>query len=249
MRRRAPKARSLAQGALAASFAAACALALPALAVPTVARAQAGVSVTAVSDFRVRGISLSDRRAAVSFNFASDRADGLYYGGSAIVQAPRHEGLEMLGHSEYVGYAHRGAQGPGIDVGINHQDYRVYLDRRYTVRYTQVYAGLIADNLRAHVAWSPDYPRKGVDVIYADADAAMRPAEDWRLTAHVGVLNRLGGSYDRDGPSHRVDVRAAVAREFPHSEVELSWVVVSEKPRQHPEQGRSGLVVSASVFF
>lgn len=254
MWRRAPKALSLVQGALAANVAAACALGLPilallAIALPTPARAQAGLSVTATSDFRVRGISLSDRRAAVSVNFASDQADGLYYGGSVIVQDARHEGLEMLGHTEYVGYAHRGAEGPGIDVGVSRQDYRVYLERRYAVRYTQVYAGLIGDNLRAHVAWSPDYPRQGVDLIYADADGAMRPAEDWRLTAHVGVTSRLGGSYERDGPRHRVDLRAGVAREFPHSEVELSWVAVSEKPRQHREQGRGSLVVSASLFF
>jgi uncharacterized protein (TIGR02001 family) len=224
--------------------AAACALAAPGL-----ARAQAGVSVTAVSDFRLRGISLTDRRAALSFAFAADQADGLYYGATASVTDAGHEGVEFLGHTEYLGYAHRGARGPGIDVGVSRQDYRVYLERRYTVRYTQVYAGLIQDNLRAHIAWSPDYPRRGVDVVYADADAAVRPAEDWRLTAHVGLQDRLGGSYERDGPRRRVDVRAGVARQFAGSEVELSWVAVSPKPRQHPDQGKSGLVLSASLFF
>ncbi|HET6969954.1 MAG TPA: TorF family putative porin, partial [Phenylobacterium sp.] len=216
---------------------------------PSLACAQVAAGVTAVSDFRLRGISLSDRRTAVSFSLASDQADGVYFGGSATVTNTSHEGLELLGHAEYLGYTHRGARGPAIDVGISRQDYRVYLERRYRVSYTQVYAGLIGDNVRAHVAWLPNYPRDGVDVIYADADAAIRPAPDWRVTAHVGVLNRLAGSYERDGPRHRVDLRAGLAREFERSEVELSWVAVSEKPRQHPEQARSGLVLSASVFF
>ncbi|MBW8815484.1 MAG: hypothetical protein JF588_18845 [Caulobacterales bacterium] len=220
-----------------------------ALAAPTLARAQVGATVTAASDFRLRGVSLSDRRAALSFSLASDQANGLYFGGTATLTDTAHEGPEFLGHSEYIGYAHRGARGPGIDLGISRQDYRVYLERRYRVRYTQVYAGLIGDNLRTHVSWLPNYPRDGVDVIYADADAAMRPAPNWRVSGHVGVLNRLGGAYERDGPRHRADLRLGLAREFEGSEVELAWVAVSAKPRQHPEEARGGLVLSASVFF
>jgi uncharacterized protein (TIGR02001 family) len=236
-------------GARAAIAGAACALGASILALPGQARAQLGVSVTAVSDFRLRGISLSDRRAAATLAVSSDRADGFYYGGTATLTDTAEDGVEFLGHTEYVGYARRGANGPGFDVGISRQNYRLYLERRYAVRYTQVYAGLIGDNLQAHVSWLPNYPRDGLDAAYADADAAVRPAENWRITGHVGVLSRLGGSYDRDGNRSRVDVRAGVAREFERSEVELSWTAVTPKPRQHRDEAKNGLILSASFFF
>jgi uncharacterized protein (TIGR02001 family) len=247
MRRRSLRRRTLPAAARAA--AAACLVALFALGLAGAARAQVGASLTAVSDFRLRGVSLSDRRAALTLAISSDQADGLYFGGSATVTRTAHEGTELLGHTEYIGYTRRGAAGPALDIGISRQDYRVYLERRYTVGYTQVYAGLIGENMRAHVSWLPNYPRDGVDAIYTEADAAMRPAEHWRISAHAGVLSRVGGAYDRDGPRRRADVRAGLAREFERGEVELSWTAVSPRPRQHPDQARSGLVASASLFF
>ncbi|MDB5452097.1 MAG: hypothetical protein JWO33_675 [Caulobacteraceae bacterium] len=231
------------KGAIAAF---ALALAPPMLASP--ASAQVSASAALVSDYRFRGVSLSNERPSLSLNLAYDHPGGLYGGGSAIVQDSRQGGVRMSGAIGYLGYARRTAGGLSWDVGVSHQDLAVYAAQRYDLRYTEAYVGVARGRLSARLSYSPDYFPGSGDALYASLDGALRPAEDWRLFGHLGLLAPLGGSDLPVRRRERVDLRLGVARQFDRCELSLAWTAAWPGPRQISQQ-RSAIVVGAAIFF
>jgi uncharacterized protein (TIGR02001 family) len=214
------------------------------------ARAQVSGSLTLSSDYRLRGFSLTEGRPALSLGVAVDDPSGVYFGGAVIAHDPQDGAPRILGHTEYLGYARRlGDGGPALDVGFASVDMSLYGDPKRPVQYQQVYVGLAQGAVSGRVSWSPDYPRRHVDTAYLDLNAAIRPAEKWRLSGHVGVTERLGGTDAIDGKSPRYDLRVALARLFARSELQVAWTGLTPRPRPHNRRNESGLTVSASVFF
>jgi uncharacterized protein (TIGR02001 family) len=230
-------------GALAAF---ALALAPPLLAFP--AAAQLSASAAVASDYRFRGVSLSDERPSLNLNLAYDHPGGLYGGGSAIVEDSRQGGVRMSGAIGYLGYARRTAAGLSWDVGVSHQDLTVYAAQRYGLRYTEAYVGVARGKVSARLSYSPDYFPGGGDALYASLDGAVKPAQDWRLFGHLGLLAPVGGSALAMPPRDRVDLRLGVARRFGRCELNLAWTMAMPGPRQISQQ-RSAVVVGAAVFF
>lgn len=211
--------------------------------------AQLSGSVTVATDYRLRGVSLTDRRPAVTFAAAYDDPSGFYAGGAVIAHNPESSAVRALGHTEYLGYAGRGAGGTSWDVGFANVDMTLYLDRKYPLEYRQVYVGVAKDALSARLSYSPDYPREGVKSLYLDLNGAVRPAENWRLTGHLGAMSRLGGDRAIDGKPQRYDVRLGLARTFDHAEIQLAWNAVTPRPRPLSRRTRGGLSLAASYFF
>src|SRR5882757_2484062 len=88
------------------------------LAVP--ARGLAQVSVTAVveSDYRFRGVSLTDGKPDFKLAIAYDHASGAYAGASVVIG--KNDGdsrVEALGYVGYLGFAKRTGAGLTWDVG------------------------------------------------------------------------------------------------------------------------------------
>lgn len=230
------------------SLACACALSLWAAADP--AHAQFSGSLTYSSDYRLRGLSLTEERPAISLGAAWDDASGFYAGGAVIAHDPANDGVRILGHTEYVGYAARLKDGgPAIDVGFANVDMSLYRDRKYPFGYKQVYVGVSKDAVSARVSYSPDYPRNGVDSTYVDLNAAIRPAEHWRLTGHLGAMRRWGGARATDGPVQRYDVRLGIARTFSRAEIQLAFNAITPRPNPIWRRSRTGVSVAASYFF
>lgn len=214
------------------------------------ARAQLSGSLTVASDFRLRGISLTERRPAVSAGVAYDDPSGFYAGGSVIVHDPGNAGVQVLGHTEYLGFAVRSHDGgPALDVGVANVDLNLYLDQKYPVEYRQVYVGVSTGAVSARLSYSPDYPREGVANAYLDLNAVVRPAEAWRLSGHLGLTERLGGSRARDGKPERYDLRLGLTRTFERAEIQVAWTAVTPRPRPLRRRTRGGVSVAASVFF
>jgi uncharacterized protein (TIGR02001 family) len=155
------------------------------LCLATPAMAQISASASLASDYRFRGISLSDGRPALTANLAYDHSSGAYAGVSVIGIDTPHDGAQMLGHIEYIGYATRKSRGLSWDVGLHNEDLTAYADRKYVFRYTEVYAGLTSNNISTHLYYSPNYLKPGASILYADLDGALRPAPQWRLFGHV----------------------------------------------------------------
>jgi uncharacterized protein (TIGR02001 family) len=235
-----PDSRALARGA---------ALALASMmleGLPVAARAQISVTASLDSEYRYRGVSVSDGHPALTLALAYDHNSGIYLGGSAVATATSQAGVQLLGHIEYVGYAWRNGAGPSWDVGVNNEDLSLPSDPRYALRYTEVYVGVIGRNLSAHLHYSPNYLRPGEGALYADVDGAVRLADVWRLFGRVGVLTPLNGAADR---RERYDLRAGIAREFKRCELRLAWTAVFPQRPPQIAANRPAVVVGASYFF
>jgi uncharacterized protein (TIGR02001 family) len=213
------------------------------------AAAQVSGSVALASDYRLRGVSLTDRQPALSLAAAFDGARGFYAGGAVTAEHPGGAGPRLLGHETYLGFSRRGGGGATWDVGVHHVDLSVDLERRYRINYTQGYVGVSRGPLGARLSVAPDYPRQGVATAYAELNGAVRPIEGWRVFGHAGVLVRLGGYGARDGRSDRYDATVGVAREFTHWELRLTGTAVTPRPEPKRSGSRPGVALAAAVFF
>jgi uncharacterized protein (TIGR02001 family) len=225
--------------ALATSLCAAFALAQP-------ARAQLSAALGLTSDYRYRGISLSSGAPAATFDLAYDHKSGFYAGGSTV--ATDHDGeLRSLGFIEYLGFATRRNGGMSFDVGVNNQDLAYYYrDKRIPLRYAEVYAGVVGDFLSAHLHYSPNYLRRGYAALYAEVDGSVKPAEKWRLFAHLGSTIPVG---DTEGRRQRWDARAGVARQLGPFELQASVTSTTPNPPAATPHHPTALIAGASWFF
>jgi uncharacterized protein (TIGR02001 family) len=198
------------------------------------------------SDYRYRGISLSGRRPVATFDLAYDHPSGFYAGGSVVGQS-EDGGVNTLGFIEYAGFVTRRFGRVAWDVGVNNQNLSYYYERRIPLNYSEVYVGVIGDHLSAHLHYSPNYIRPGNDTLYAEIDGSMKPAQDWRLFAHVGTTAPVGS-----GPANRrqrYDVRAGVARQFSRLELQASVTGTTPAPPAATPPERGALILGASWFF
>lgn len=226
-------------------------LATSALCLATAARAQIGFSASLDSDYRFRGLSLSDGRPALSLAIAYDHDSGAYAGVSAIGEETAHSGARMLGFIEYAGYVGRSKTGPNWDVGVTNGTVTEYSYPTHNLNYTEVYVGLIMKGVSTHLYYSPNYFGGGVGTLYADLDGAFRPAPGWRLFGHVGVLTPLSGPSSPGRRNERYDLRAGVARTFGAAELHLSWTDAAPAvvyPAEHVKT-HGAVVLGAAYFF
>lgn len=199
-----------------------------------------------VSDYRLRGVSLSDRQPAVTASLAYDHPSGFYAGGSVI--GTDYGGPKVLGYIEYAGFATARTTGPAFDFGVSNQDLAYFWkDRRTPARYTEAYFGVIGSKLSAHIYYSPNYLRSGWGTIYTDISGSLKPAEDWRLFAHLGASTPVGSG--SDVRRERYDLRAGVARQFRNLEIQAALVATSPDPPVQTPQGRTAVTLGANYFF
>ena len=215
------------------------------------AAAQLAVSVSADSDYRLRGVSLSDDKPDLSLNVSYDHDSGFYGGGSLIGVEGVHGDVRGLGYIDYIGYTTRFDKADAVDVGVVNSRYEEDVPRLYSPTYTEIYAGIVRDDFNAHIYYSPSYLGGGISTAYLDLNGAVRPARLWRLFGHVGVLTPISGWAGPDSRRERYDLRAGVAAEFRGGELRLAWTTTSPDlnyPIGHT-QGRAALVLGAALFF
>lgn len=215
------------------------------------AKAQVGASASLDSDYRFRGLTLSDGRPTVSVNLSYDHGSGVYIGGSAIAVETRHTGVEVLGYTDYLGYARRLGSGPTADVGVTNAKVTEYRAGRYTADYTEFYAGLIFNNISSHIYYSPSYFGSKMSTVYVDLNGAVTPARDWRLFGHAGVLTPLSGQTGDGARRERYDLRVGVARAFGSCELHLAWTISAPAVLYPAERvkTRDAIVLGAAYFF
>jgi uncharacterized protein (TIGR02001 family) len=210
------------------------------------AHAQFSATVGLQSDYRYRGISLSDGLPAATLDLSYDHSSG-FYAGASTIGAVVEGHAESLGFIEYLGYATPRRNGASFDVGVNNQDLAYYKnDRRWPLRYSEVYVGVVGDRLSAHLHYSPNYLQPGYGALYAELDGSLKPAENWRLFAHLGATVPVG---DVDGRRPRYDARAGAARQFGPLQVQASVTTTNPDPPRTTPRHRMALIVGASWFF
>jgi uncharacterized protein (TIGR02001 family) len=205
------------------------------------ADAQVAVSLSLDTDYRHRGVSLSDSRPTVTLNLSYDQASGVYAGLSAIGADASDDDFGLLGQVGYVGYARRVGVDTVLDIGATSSKFS---RSSRSTEYSDFYLGVLDKNVAFHVHYSPNYFDLGRDALYSDLNLFFSPAAGWRLSGHAGWLDYLG-----DGPialNDRSDFRVAVARAFQSSELRLG---VSNSEPALPRQEQTTLILGASYFF
>jgi uncharacterized protein (TIGR02001 family) len=227
---------------------------LVALAVLALApRAAAGPSFTAtvVTDDRFRGRSVSEGRPTASVDAAFDAANGIYGGVAVTGVATRHDGPQFLEAQEYLGYVRRLSAGPSLDFGVTHSNYTEYWGGDGGTQYTELYAGVITHRLASHLYYSPNYFGRGDATLYGEVDTAVRPARNWRLSAHAGLLTYLSGPRPVGVHPTQYDWRIGLATALKALEVELSWSGAGPDPAYYSgsTHGRSGVTLAVRHSF
>ena len=214
------------------------------------ARAEVAAALAADSDYRLRGLSLSDGRPSLSASLSYDHPSGLYAGLTGIAVDTRRSGVRPLGYAAYLGYARRLDSGLSWEVGVANRRVSVYRDHHRAADYTEIYGGLTRGDVSARLYFSPEYLGEGGRTLYAELDGAYHPAPRWRLFGHAGVLTVLRSPHDYAGRA-RYDLRLGAAREFGHGEVRAAWTTTSPASA-YPTgygRGRDAIVVGAALFF
>ena len=210
--------------------------------------AQFAGSIALQSDYRDRGYSISGDDPAANLNLSYDYASGVYLD-SSIIADIGDGSPKPLGAIGGVGYARRVGQRVSLDVGYAHTQYFHYADARGDGRYDEVYAGISAYGLSAHVYASPDYYQPAVWALYGELDGTVRPVGEWRLIAHVGVLNRLSRPQVPE-PDRAFDWRIAVSRPIRHFDIQVGLTGAGPRDdEQARSRGRVGPVGLISWSF
>jgi uncharacterized protein (TIGR02001 family) len=213
------------------------------------AHAQLSFSGSLESEYRFRGVSLSNSRPVVSVSAAYDHPSGAYAGVSALGQDTAHDGLRTLGFLEYAGYAIRPTPtGPSFDIGVDNENLSEYTTREYRLAYTEVYAGASYGGVSSHVYYSPDYFKSGAGSIYIDLNSAYRLNDDWQLTAHGGVSTPMG-RYAYLSKYEHYDLRFGVSRRFRNLEAQVAWTGGWPGPQVSTQASRPAVVAGVSAFF
>lgn len=183
--------------------------------------AQASGSVRVVSDYRFRGVSLSDGAPALQINLAWEGADGWYAG--ALVSSVRlytHADLQL---QPYLGYARRLRSGLSWEMGA---DYAVF--RRFGQdNYPEFYLGLASERLSARLYYAPRYFNEDHAVLYAELNGARALGARWRLLGHLGWLERSQRREREPGRNverRRFDARVGLGATFDGYDLQLTRV-------------------------
>ena len=159
------------------------------------AAAQLSGGLSVLSDYRFRGISLSDRQPALQGWLAYDHPSGLYAG--ALLSTVRlYAASDEVAADVYAGYAHALSSRASVDASVARY---VYPTSRLLGDYdfNEVSVGAAVDRLRTRLYFSNDYLGRGNDSVYAEVEAALVLTTKLSLVGRVGELWRGGDAPNR----------------------------------------------------
>jgi len=211
------------------------------VAVPAFAQLSASVSVD--SDYRYRGLSVSDHRPAIRLDLDYDHSSGAYGGLSLIGARDTVYGNMALSYVGYAGYAWQTRSGPAWEAGLSAHHFRDGADYDFG----EIYGGLVARAFTARVYYAPHYYGGRVGTLYSEFTTSKRLSPNWRAFLRGGVLTPLDGARRRE----RYDLRAGLAVSVSHYEIQAAWSKTAPLPayRGHEADSGDALVLSTSAFF
>lgn len=233
MTARAPARRSSRPGLAVEALTGAAALAV-ALVFTGHAQAQLAASASLASDYRYRGVSLSEGRPAVAMSLAWEPDSGLYAGASAVGGG---SGPELLSHSEYLGYAKRLSGDWSWDAGVSNLTVASAYGGVRGKEAFEGYAGLRGRRVGVYAYYSPRYLGDGGQTLYLAVDAASATRRGWRMIGHLAALTPIG-DHAPENRRAQFDLRVGVARAFKGGEAQLAWT--SRRPGGDAASGYAG---------
>lgn len=196
-------------------------LALFAVRVP----AQISGSATFVSDYRFRGVSLSDDRPGAQLSFDYDwPSSGWYAGGMmANVRIDSRHAAQLLG---YAGYVHRQDADTSWEGGLRYSRFSGH----ESYAYAEAYAGFAFRQLVGRLYYAPDYFDAGYAAWYAELNDSHALTGQWYAFAHAGCLRRAGGVTEYRASRFRSDFKVGIGFAPPPWNFQLSWTTTRGAP-------------------
>ncbi len=159
-------------------------MALAALLPMLSAYAQWSGSVTAVSDYRYRGESLSDDKPALQGSAGYDHPTGAYAGLFASTVQFFGDSSRSLQALAYAGVATRLQGSWHGEIGGN---YSVFTGN-HSYDFGEIYLGVADDNLSLRLHYASDYFGQGRSALYSEVNLMQRVLDRIDVMAHVGYL-------------------------------------------------------------
>ena len=219
------------------------------------AAAQVSGTLSAVSDYRYRGITFSDRRPAAQAGLTYDDPKGWYAGafGSTVRLAPPGRSSSNFQAIIYAGYAARLPSGISVEAG---GDYSAFAGSN-DLNYGEVFVGGAIENLNARIYYAPRYFGQASNALYGEINATQPLLDRVRLHVHAGVLrhrydNPYGPPYGVPPTQNVVDGRIGLRVDLDMFQLEIAWVGVSNHTAAYLITGRSspnGVVAALSLPF
>ena len=208
-------------------------LALLALALtPMAASSQLGGSLAFESDYRFRGVSLSNERPDLRLTLAYDHASGAYLGTSVtrVEFRPDQPGLAL---QAYAGYAGEIVPAWRWEAGA----IKTHLSKGSYYDYAEAYLGLLAERGSLRLYLAPDYFGTDARTAYLEFGWGWPLTPELRLFVQGGALHKFGAS------GNRLDARLGAAWQTGELDWQLAWSVAQRRaPFGVPSSQRSSLL-------
>ena len=196
------------------------------MATGALAHAEVTGTVTAVSDYDFRGVSLSAKDPALqgSIDYAHD--SGFYAGAWA---SNIDYGNDVDGDIEldlYGGFAGEFGEGFGYDVGIVWYTYPGSSEEGSDIKsYPEIYAGLTYSFFELKQWYTNDYGGTDKDGLYTEANANFELPANFTLGLHLGY--NYGDAFDAppgEDDFDYLDYSIGVGYTLGHFDLNLKWV-------------------------
>jgi uncharacterized protein (TIGR02001 family) len=211
--------------------------------------AQVSGNATLVSDYRYRGVSLSQGKPEAQVDVGYDSSNGWYAGALASGVKLGYTDTEQF--VAYAGYAGKFLSELNWEVGASD----VHFAGKSEYNYVEEFAGLTSDHFNARIYLSPSYFDQETRTIYAELNAVYPFQDHFQLLAHIGLLHPLTGTVGSPSSSEvasRYDGRVGVNAKVADWNVQLAWVALQKRSTQfhyYDDRNPHAIVLSVSYSF
>ncbi|HEY2190661.1 MAG TPA: TorF family putative porin, partial [Caldimonas sp.] len=182
-------------------------------------RAQVGATIGADTDYRYRGVSLSDSRPSAHVAVTYDDPGRWYAGASAIsatVGTTNDRDVRLLG---YAGWTTPIDAGRHLEFGVDASHFA----GASGYDFVEGYAGLLGERWSTRLYFAPDYYGQHVRIVYSELDAHVAIKETGRLFVHVGALLPVAGAHG-EADKVRGDITLGAGTALGDWDLHLAWV-------------------------
>jgi uncharacterized protein (TIGR02001 family) len=211
----------------------------------TAARAQLGATIAVDSDYRYRGVSLSDSKPSGRLTLNYDAPERWYAGASVTraVLTPIESYNQLLG---YAGGSTSVGDGRDLELGVDGSHFSGISGYDFA----EAFVGLLAERWSARLYLAPDYYGRHVSVVYSELNAHVPLDAQSRLFAHAGALVPVRGATG-EADRTRVDLSLGAGLALRAWDLHVALVGASAGgPYPAVANGRqAAVVVGASYSF
>jgi uncharacterized protein (TIGR02001 family) len=179
--------------------------------------AQVSGTLSAWSDQRYRGVSLSNGRGQLQLSLNYDAPNGYYLSGLlAATPAADADSVAVLNAGRL--WSISTDKGYALELGGSYTHHGAYSGADYA----EAYVGLVANRMNARLYYAPRYLGWSNGSLYLELEGSLPLGHDnrWSLTQHIGWLH---GGAGRSG-GDRTDVKLGFNLHLSEGDLSLAWL-------------------------